>query len=107
MTEDTKKRIEEMVQRKRVVLFMKGSAMMPACGFSAKAIQVLKAAGARDIATFDVLRDPELRDGIKEFSSWPTVPQAYIDGKFIGGSDILAEMHAKNELAPLIAPPQV
>jgi monothiol glutaredoxin len=105
MTDETRKRIQEMIAKKRVVLFMKGSAMMPACGFSAHAIQLLKAAGAKDIATFDVLRDPELREGIKEFSSWPTIPQAYIDGKFIGGSDILAEMHAKNELAPLIAVP--
>ena len=105
MTDETRKRIEEMISRKRVVLFMKGSAMMPACGFSAHAIQLLRAAGAKDIATFDVLRDPELREGIKEFSSWPTIPQAYIDGKFIGGSDILADLHAKNELAPLMVPP--
>jgi len=103
MTDDLRKRIEDMIRTKRVVLFMKGSAMMPACGFSAKALQLLRAAGARDIATFDVLRDPELREGIKEFSSWPTIPQAYIDGQFIGGSDILGEMQAKNELAPLIA----
>jgi monothiol glutaredoxin len=104
VNDDLRKRIDDMVHSKRVVLFMKGSAMMPMCGFSASAIATLKAAGARDIATFDVLRDADLRAGIKEYSSWPTVPQAYIDGKFVGGSDILKEMHDRGELAPLLAP---
>ena len=103
MTDQLRKRIEEMLQKKRVVLFMKGSALMPMCGFSARALEVLRAAGAKEIATFDVLKDPELREGIKEYSSWPTIPQAYVDGKFVGGSDILAEMHEKNELAALLA----
>jgi monothiol glutaredoxin len=103
MTDELRKRIEGLLAQKRVVLFMKGSAMMPACGFSARALQTLKAAGAKEIATVDVLRDPELREGIKEYSSWPTIPQAYVGGQFVGGSDILVEMHAKNELAPLIA----
>ncbi len=103
MTDDLKARIDEMVRKKRVVLFMKGSAMMPMCGFSASALQTLRAAGARELATFDVLRDPELREGLKEYSSWPTIPQVYVDGKFVGGCDILKEMHDKGELAPLIA----
>ena len=103
MTDDLKARIDEMVRKKRVVLFMKGSAMMPMCGFSASALQTLRAAGARELATFDVLRDPELREGLKEYSSWPTIPQVYVDGKYVGGCDILKEMHDKGELAPLIA----
>jgi monothiol glutaredoxin len=104
MTEELKARIDEMVKKKRVVLFMKGSQMMPMCGFSAAALHALKSAGAKEIATFDVLKDPELREGIKEYSSWPTIPQVYIDGKFIGGSDIVKEMHERGELAPLFAP---
>jgi len=103
MTEDLKKRIDEMVKKKRVVLFMKGSSLMPMCGFSARALETLRAAGAKEIATFDVLKDPELRDGIKEYSSWPTIPQAFIDGQLVGGADILVEMHEKNELAALLA----
>ena len=104
MNDDLKKRIDTMVHSKRVVLFMKGSSMMPACGFSATALHVLRQAGAKEIATFDVLKDPELRAGIKEYSSWPTVPQAYIDGKFVGGSDILKELHDRGELAGMITP---
>jgi monothiol glutaredoxin len=102
MTDELKARIDEMVKKKRVVLFMKGSAMMPACGFSAAALHALRSAGAKEIATFDVLKDPELREGIKEYSSWPTIPQVYVDGKFIGGSDIVKEMHERGELAPLV-----
>jgi monothiol glutaredoxin len=103
VNDELRKRIDDMVHAKRVVLFMKGSAMFPMCGFSAAAIQLLRQAGAKDIATFDVLKDPDLRAGIKEYSSWPTVPQAYIDGKFIGGSDILKELSDRGELAGLIA----
>lgn len=105
MTDELKKKIDAMVHSKRVVLFMKGSAMMPACGFSASAIATLRAAGAKEIATFDVLRDPELREGIKGYSNWPTIPQVYVAGQFLGGSDIVREMHEKGELAPLIAAP--
>jgi len=103
VTEELRKRIDDMVRSKRVVLFMKGSAMFPMCGFSATAIQLLRQAGAKEIATFDVLKDPDLRAGIKEYSSWPTVPQAYIDGKFVGGSDILKELHDRGELVTLVA----
>ena len=104
MNDELRKRIDDMVRAKRVVLFMKGSSMMPMCGFSASALTTLRQAGAKEIATFDVLKDAELRSGIKEYSSWPTVPQVYIDGKFVGGSDILKEMHDRGELAPLLAP---
>ena len=103
MTDETKNKIEEMIRAKRVVVFMKGSAMMPACGFSAAALQALRQAGAKEIATHDVLRDPELREGIKVYSSWPTIPQVYIDGKFVGGSDIVRELHARGELAAMLA----
>jgi monothiol glutaredoxin len=105
MTDELKARIDEMVRSKRVVLFMKGSPMMPMCGFSASALQTLKAAGAKEIATFDVLRDPALRDGIKEYSGWPTIPQIFVGGELVGGCDILREMHEKGELAPLIQGP--
>jgi monothiol glutaredoxin len=104
VNDELRKRIDDMVHSKRVVLFMKGSSMMPLCGFSAAAIGILRQAGAKEIATFDVLKDPELRAGIKDYSSWPTIPQVYIDGKFVGGSDILREMHERGELAPLIVP---
>lgn len=103
MTDALKQRIDEMVRSKRVVLFMKGSAMMPMCGFSASALATLRAAGAKEIATFDVLKDPELRNGIKEYSSWPTIPQVFVDGQLLGGCDIIKEMHERGELAALIA----
>jgi monothiol glutaredoxin len=105
VTDELRSRIDAMVRGKRVVVFMKGSAMMPMCGFSASALQTLRAAGARELATFDVLRDPELREGIKEYSGWPTIPQVFIDGKLVGGCDIVKEMHESGELAPLIAGP--
>jgi monothiol glutaredoxin len=105
MTDQLKTRIDEMIRKKRVVLFMKGSQMMPMCGFSQATLNALRAAGAKEIASFDVLKDPELREGIKEYSSWPTIPQVYIDGKFIGGCDIVKEMHDRGELAPLVAGP--
>jgi monothiol glutaredoxin len=103
VTDELRKRIDDMVHSKRVVLFMKGSSMMPMCGFSANALATLRQAGAKEIATFDVLKDADLRAGIKEYSNWPTVPQAYIAGKFVGGSDILKELHDRGELAGLIA----
>jgi monothiol glutaredoxin len=102
VNEDIKKRIDELVKSHRVVLFMKGNALMPQCGFSASAVQTLRAAGAQEVATYDVLKDPELRQGIKDYSSWPTIPQCYIGGKFVGGSDILRELHERGELATLI-----
>jgi monothiol glutaredoxin len=107
VTDELKAKIDAMVKSKRVVLFMKGSTMMPMCGFSASALHLLRTAGAtpKDLATFDVLKDPDLRAGIKEYSSWPTIPQVFIDGKLVGGSDIVKELHESGELAAMLAPP--
>jgi monothiol glutaredoxin len=85
------------------VLFMKGTAQFPMCGFSGRAIQVLKASGAENIATVNVLEDDGIRQGIKEFSNWPTIPQLYVNGEFIGGSDIMMEMYESGELQQLFA----
>jgi monothiol glutaredoxin len=97
---DTQQRIAELVKSNDVVLFMKGNASFPQCGFSGRAIQVLKACGvdAKAITTVNVLEDDEVRAGIKEFSSWPTIPQLYVKGEFIGGSDIMMEMYENGEL---------
>ncbi len=97
---DTQQRIAELVKSNDVVLFMKGNASFPQCGFSGRAIQVLKACGvdAKAIKTVNVLEDDEVRAGIKEFSSWPTIPQLYVRGEFIGGSDIMMEMYENGEL---------
>lgn len=103
MNEELKKRIDEMVQGHKVVLFMKGSPHFPMCGFSRSAVETLQAAGATEVAAYNVLQDPELREGIKAYSSWPTIPQIYIGGQFIGGSDILLELHERGELTPMIA----
>ncbi len=91
-------RIRELIDGPRVVLFMKGTKHFPQCGFSNQAVQILKQEGVA-FETVNVLADPEVRQGIKEFSNWPTIPQLYIAGKFIGGSDIMTEMHANGELA--------
>jgi monothiol glutaredoxin len=95
--------IRDTVEQNRVVLFMKGTKNFPQCGFSARAVEILKKCGAtfKDV---NVLADPVLRQGIKEFSAWPTIPQVYVDGKFLGGSDILTEMFQSGELAKLLAP---
>ena len=97
---DTQQRIADLVKSNDVVLFMKGNASFPQCGFSGRAIQVLKACGvdAKAITTVNVLEDDEVRAGIKEFSSWPTIPQLYVKGEFIGGSDIMMEMYENGEL---------
>jgi monothiol glutaredoxin len=94
--------IKETVTDNRIVLFMKGTAQFPQCGFSGKAIQILKACGAENIVTINVLDDADVRQGIKDFSNWPTVPQLYIGGEFIGGSDIMGEMYESGELKSLI-----
>lgn len=91
--------IRETVTANPVVLFMKGSAQFPQCGFSGRAIQILQASGVQKLVTVNVLEDEEVRQGIKEFSNWPTIPQLYVGGEFIGGSDILAEMYENGELA--------
>ncbi len=85
-----------------VVLFMKGTPGFPQCGFSAAMVQILSTLGVK-FKSFDVLKDPELRQGIKEFSNWPTIPQLYVKGEFVGGSDILREMFEADELAPFLA----
>lgn len=95
---DTQKQIQDTVTNNAVVLFMKGTPDAPQCGFSATAIQILKACGIREFAAVDVLSHPEIRQGIKEFSNWPTVPQLYIKGEFIGGCDIMKEMYGAGEL---------
>jgi monothiol glutaredoxin len=100
---DVQQRIGEMVKRHRVMLFMKGTAQFPMCGFSGRAVQVLKASGANDLATFNVLEDEEIRQGIKDYAQWPTIPQLYVDGEFVGGSDILMEMYQSGELQQLLS----
>ena len=95
-------RIQSEVEGHPVVLFMKGTAQFPQCGFSGKAIQLLKASGAENIVTVNVLEDPEVRQGIKDYSNWPTVPQLYVKGEFVGGSDIMNEMYESGELQSLI-----
>src|SRR5690606_22936375 len=90
--------IRETVTSNPVVLFMKGTAQFPQCGFSGRAIQVLKASGVTKLVTVNVLDDDEVRQGIKEFSNWPTIPQLYVGGEFVGGSDIIAEMYENGEL---------
>ena len=102
---DVQQRIDELVKSNHVVLFMKGTAQFPMCGFSGRAIQVLKAAGADDIKTFNVLEDEEVRQGIKDYAQWPTIPQLYVNGEFVGGSDIMTEMFQSGELAQLLAKP--
>lgn len=93
--------IGELVKGNKIFLFMKGNKFFPACGFSARSIQILNHLGA-DYETFDVLSDMEVRSGIKEYASWPTIPQLYINGEFVGGSDIMMEMFENGELATAI-----
>ncbi|MDF0606335.1 Grx4 family monothiol glutaredoxin [Neisseriaceae bacterium TC5R-5] len=94
--------IQQTVTDNSVVLFMKGSVQFPQCGFSSRAVQILKACGLEKFATVDVLQNAEIRQGIKEFSNWPTIPQLYIKGEFIGGSDIMTEMYENGELQTLL-----
>ena len=94
-------RIRQEIKDNQVVLFMKGTPAFPMCGFSAAVVQILNLLGV-DYATHDVLTDPEVRQGIKEFSSWPTIPQLYVKGEFVGGCDIVREMHQTGELAELL-----
>ena len=94
----TQERIKEIVTSNPVVLFMKGNAQFPQCGFSGRAIQILNACGVKQPFTVDVLADDAIRQGIKEFTNWPTIPQLYVNGEFIGGSDIMMEMYESGEL---------
>jgi monothiol glutaredoxin len=99
---DTQEIIKQTVTENPVVLFMKGTAQFPQCGFSSRAVQILKACGVETIKTVDVLQDAEIRQGIKEFSNWPTIPQLYVKGEFIGGSDIMYEMYQSGELQQVL-----
>jgi monothiol glutaredoxin len=103
MDQEVRDFLQKTVTDNAIVLFMKGSSQFPMCGFSGKAISLLKQCGAKDIVTFNVLDDDEVRQGIKEFSNWPTIPQLYVKGEFIGGSDIMNEMFGSGELQTLIA----
>jgi monothiol glutaredoxin len=98
---DAQTRIEQLVKSNDVVLFMKGTPLFPQCGFSSRAIAILERLG-RQYETVDVLQDPEIRQGIKQYSDWPTVPQLYVKGEFVGGSDIMMEMFENGELKELL-----
>jgi len=101
MTEDVHARIDELVRNNRIVLFMKGSPLFPQCGFSSRAVAILQHLGA-EFESVDVLQDQGIRQGIKAYSDWPTIPQLYVDGEFVGGSDIMMEMYESGELAQLV-----
>ncbi len=94
--------IKQQVTGNKVVLYMKGSPDFPQCGFSARAVQVLRACGVEDFFSVDVLQDPEIRQGIKDYANWPTIPQLYVNGEFVGGSDIVTEMYQSGELQKLL-----
>jgi monothiol glutaredoxin len=98
-------KIQQQITGANIVLYMKGSPQMPQCGFSARVTQLLNACGAQ-FASYDVLADPELRQGLKEFSNWPTFPQLYINGELIGGCDIVTELHQQGELQKLVSAAQ-
>lgn len=101
MTPELKQRLDNLVKQHKILVFMKGNKLMPQCGFSNNVVQMLNSLGV-PFETIDVLEDWEIRQGIKEYSEWPTIPQVYIDGKFIGGSDIMAELYNKGELQELV-----
>ena len=99
---DAKDFIQKTVTDNAVVLFMKGTAQFPQCGFSGRAIQLLKQSGVKNLVTVNVLDDDAVRQGVKDFANWPTIPQLYVNGQFVGGSDILMEMHQSGELQTLL-----
>ena len=99
---DVQQEIASTVSANKVVLFMKGSPQFPQCGFSASAVKMLSDVGVEDFMFVNVLEDQEIREGIKQYSSWPTIPQLYIDHEFVGGADIMREMHQSGELAQLL-----
>jgi monothiol glutaredoxin len=101
MSTEPQSRIESLINQNKIMVFMKGSKLMPMCGFSNNVVQILNALGV-PYETFDILEDPEVRQGIKDYSSWPTIPQVYINGEFIGGSDILIELYQKGELQQMV-----
>ena len=95
---DVKDKIHQTVTQNKVVLYMKGSPTFPQCGFSANAVQILKACGVSDFVSVNVLEDADVRQGIKDYANWPTIPQLYVNGEFVGGSDIMREMYQSGEL---------
>ena len=97
MNPETKERIESLINVNKIMIFMKGNKLMPQCGFSNNVVQILNVLGV-PFETFDVLSDPEIRQGIKEYSNWPTIPQVYLNGEFLGGSDILIELYNSGQL---------
>jgi len=101
MAEDVLTQIDEQVKNDRLVIYIKGTPDFPQCGFSAHVVEILKSYGY-PFEAVDVLTDPAVREGIKRYTNWPTIPQIFIGGKFIGGSDILHEMHEQGELAPVL-----
>jgi monothiol glutaredoxin len=101
MTPELKSRIEQLVNSNKILVFMKGSKLMPMCGFSNNVVQILNTLGV-PYQTVDILEDPEIRQGIKEYSNWPTIPQIYINGEFVGGSDIAIELYQSGELQQLV-----
>jgi monothiol glutaredoxin len=101
---DIKQKIHDTVTGSPVVLYMKGTQQAPQCGFSARAIQILQACGVKTLVTVDVLADPDVRQGVKDYANWPTVPQLYISGEFVGGSDIMTEMYQSGELQKQLEP---
>lgn len=102
MTTDIQEIIHQQVSSHPVVLYMKGSPQFPQCGFSANAVRILHALGVKDFFSVDVLQNPEIRQGIKDYANWPTIPQLYIKGEFVGGSDIMSEMYQSGELKQLL-----
>ncbi|MDY7013207.1 MAG: Grx4 family monothiol glutaredoxin [Cyanobacteriota bacterium] len=101
MSPEVKSRIDEIVNANKIVVFMKGSKLMPMCGFSNNVVQIINTLGV-PYETFDVLEDPEIREGIKEYSKWPTIPQIYLNGEFVGGSDIAIELYQSGELQQMV-----
>jgi monothiol glutaredoxin len=99
---DARQRIDQMVKSNDVVLFMKGTPQFPQCGFSGRAVQILKACGVAQYASVNVLEDNEVRQAVKDYANWPTIPQLYVRGEFVGGSDIMTEMYQSGELKELL-----
>jgi len=104
---DAKEFIHKTVTENPVVLFMKGTAQFPQCGFSGRAVQVLKQCGVKNLVTVNVLEDDDVRQGVKEYANWPTIPQLYVKGEFVGGSDIMLEMFQSGELTELLKKAEV
>lgn len=101
MTPEVKERIDSLINENKIMVFMKGSKLMPMCGFSNNVVQIINTLGV-PYETFDILEDQEIRQGIKEYSNWPTIPQVYINGEFVGGSDIMIELYQKGELQQMV-----